>query len=158
MQRKRSKVARYDPKLMQELRAAIIKSPNPMFGEMLKESGAKDSDVMDFALRVANAYFSGELLEQVTTTALSQMDLVMRRSVLQTAATLGATATFAEDRLSMTITRLKGADADTRTAALQALVDVGVSVSEAQSLLADPTPTGQALRAVPAPPLSKTVN
>ena len=155
-QRKRSKVGRYDPKLMQALRAEITKHPNPMFGEMLKENRVGDGDVMDFALRVALSYFSGELLEPVTAAAGRELERLMRRTLLRTVAYFDATATFTADG-GANITLLKGADADTRTAAVQALVDTGMSVKEAQSLLADSPPQGQSSWTLPAPMLSATV-
>ena len=67
--RKRAKVGRFDPKHMQDLRAQMEQHPNPMFGRMIAEGRMSDSDVLDFSLNVASAYFSGDLLEPVAKAA-----------------------------------------------------------------------------------------
>ena len=131
-QRKRAKVGRYDPKLMQELRAEIAKHPNPMFGRMLAEGRMSDGDVLDFSLNVAKAYFNGALLEPVTKAAGRELGRLMRRTLLVTAALFGMTGKFAEDG-SVTITSAWTDDPATQTAAIQALVDTGISVGEAMA-------------------------
>ena len=63
--------------------------------------------------------------------------------MLVIAASFGATATFTADG-DMTLTLLADADDDTRTAAVQRLVDVGMGVKESMCLLSNPPPPGQA--------------
>ena len=137
--RKRSKLSRYDPKLMQELRDLIAKAPNPMFGQMLKADRTSDADLMDFALNVSCSYFSGELLKAVKAAAERALELLQRNTVLVVAANFDATATFTAEG-QPTFTRLTDADADTRADAIQKLVDTGVPVKEAMYLLATPPP------------------
>ena len=156
MKRKRTKFTRYSPDLIKSLRAEMLKCPNPAFGQMVKGGQMSDGDMVNFALTMAQSYFSGALLESVRTTTQHLLVMQMRRAMLVTAARFGATARFIEDGDAI-ITPLKGADAATRTAAVQALVDVGMSVAEAQSLLADPPIHGQSSWNLPAPMLSATV-
>ena len=130
--RKRAKVGRYDPKLMEKLRAEITKHPNPMFGRMIAEGRMSDSDVLDFSLNVTSAYFSGDLLEPVAKAAGLEMLRMTRRTLLVTAALFGMTATFEKDGGAI----LKSAwsdDPDTQIAAVQALVDTGMSVKQAMA-------------------------
>ena len=135
--RKRSKMARYDPELMEKLRAEIAKHPNPMFGAFIKEARASDSDVLDFAMSVAAAYFDGQLLESFKATAKHNMDLQKRRAVLVTAALFGCTVEFTDDEMKF---RRIGNDPDLITFAVQQLVDVGFSVAEAMRQLEPPPP------------------
>ena len=135
--RKREKMGRYDPKLMEKLRDEIAAHPNPMFGRMIAEGRMSDSDVLDFSLSVASAYFSGDLLGPVKEAADANMELQRRRAVLVTAAIFGASATFDKD--GMSITRI-GNNPDLITAAVQALVDVGMTVAEAMRQLEPPPP------------------
>ena len=137
--RKRSKLARYDPKLMEKLRAEIAKHPNPKFGAFIKEARASDSDVLDFAMSVATAYFDGQLLESFKAAAKHNMDLQTRRAVLVTLALFGATASFDKD--GMNIIRI-GEDTDAITFAVQQLVNAGFTVKEAMRQL-DPPPPAQ---------------
>ena len=136
--RKRSKVGRYDPKLLQALRAEMTKHPNPVFEKMLREGGLGDGDVMDFALRVACAYFSGELLEPCRQAALADMDRIMRRTVLVIAACCGKTATFAADGDIILTSAWSEDDPNTQTAAVQALVDTGMTVKDAMAQFSGP--------------------
>ena len=128
--RKRSKVGRYDSKLMQALRAEMEKHPNPMFVQMLAEGRMSDGDVLDFSLNVAKAYFSGQLLEPVKKAAQSGLGLMMRRTLLVTAAKFGCTATFTEDG-GADLTPAWTDDPATHIAAVQALVDTGMGIQEA---------------------------
>ena len=130
--RKRSKVGRYDSKLMQALRAEMEKHPNPMFGQMLAEGGLSDGDVLDFSLNVAKAYFSGELLEPVKAAAGRELERLTRRTLLVTAAKFGATATFTEDG-GADLTSAWADDPATHIAAVQALVDTGMGIKEAMA-------------------------
>ena len=135
--RKREKMGRYDPKLMEKLRDEIAAHPNPMFGRMIAEGRMSDSDVLDFSLNVASAYFSGDLLEPLAKAADARMALQARRAVLVTAAFFGATAAFDKD--GMSIMRI-GDDSDLITFAVQQLVDTGLTVKEAMRQLAKPPP------------------
>ena len=139
--RRRSKVARFDPELMQKLRAEIAKHPNPMFGEFIKEARPSDSDVMDFAMTAAYAYFSGALLEPVKESARRELYLMRRRTVLVTAAKFGMTAIFDKDGCGATLKPAwKDDDPDTQIAAVQALVDTGMSVKDAMAEFASGPP------------------
>ena len=80
--RKRAKVGRFDPKLMQDLRAQMEQHPNPMFGRMIAEGRMSDSDVLDFSLNVASAYFSGDLLEPVAKAAGLELERMTRQDVV----------------------------------------------------------------------------
>ena len=131
--RKRSKVGRYNPKLMKALRAEIEKHPNPMFGQMLAEGGLSDGDVLDFSLNVAKAYFSGDLLEPVAAAAGRELERMTRQTLLLTAALFGWTATFDKDGSAVLKPVLPDEDPDAQTAAVQALVDTGKSVKEAMA-------------------------
>ena len=130
-QRKRAKVGRYDPKLMQELRAEIAKHPNPMFGRMLAEGRMSDGDVLDFSLNVAKAYFNGALLEPVAAAAGRELARLTRQTLLTTAALFGMTATFEKE--GRVVLKSAWDDADTQTDAVQKLVDVGLTVKEAMA-------------------------
>ena len=130
--RKRAKVGRFDPKLMQDLRAQMEQHPNPVFGRMIAEGRMSDSDVLDFSLNVASAYFSGDLLEPVAKAAGRELERMTRQTLLKTAALFGMTATFESDGGAV----LKPAwsdDPDTQIAAVQALVDTGMGVKEAMA-------------------------
>ena len=131
--RKRAKVGRYDPKLMQALRAEMEKHPNPMFGRMIAEGRMNDSDVLDFSLNVAHAYFSGALLEPVATAAGRELERLTRRTLLTTAALFGMTATFDNDGGAVLKPAWSDEDPDRQTSAVQALVDTGLSVKDAMS-------------------------
>ena len=131
--RKREKVGRYDPKLMQALRAEMEKHPNPMFGRMLAEGRMSDSDVLDFSLNVAHAYFSGDLLEPVAAAAGRELDRLTRQTLLVTAALFGMTATFGKDGGAVLKSAWSDDDPDVQTAAVQALVDTGLSVKDAMA-------------------------
>ena len=137
MARKRSKLARYNPASVKTLRAQMLKCPNPIYGQMVKEGQMSDGDMLDFALSLANSYFDGQLLESFKATAKHNMEMQTRRAVLVTAAFFGATAAFDKD--GMNIIRI-GDDPDTITFAVQQLVDVGFSVAEAMRQLQPPPP------------------
>ena len=122
MKRKRSKVGRYDPKLVKELRVEMAKCPNPVYGQMVAEGNMNDADMMDFALSLSCSYFSGVLLRIFEDTAKANMTLQMRRAVLVTAALFGATADFDNDGMRI---MLLGDDSDLITFAVQQLVDTG---------------------------------
>ena len=128
---KRSRMLRYSPTNATALRDEIVKHPNPMFGQMLAQGRMTDGDLCDFAFHVAKAYFSGDLLEPVATAAGHELERMTRRTLLVTAALFGMTATFEKDGGAV----LKSAwvDADTQTAAVQALVDTGLSVKDAMA-------------------------
>ena len=96
-----------------------------------------DSDVLDFSLNVASAYFSGDLLEPLAKAADARMNLQARRAVLVTAAFFGATAAFDKD--GMSIMRI-GDDSDLITFAVQQLVNAGFTVKEAMRQLEKPPP------------------
>ena len=131
--RKRSKVGRYDPKLMQALRDEMAKHPNPMFGQMLAEGRMSDGDVLDFALTAAYAYFSGALLEPVAAAAGRELERLTRRTLLTTAALFGYSATFDKDGGAVLKSAWSDDDPGTQIAAVQALVDAGLSVNDAMS-------------------------
>ena len=129
---KRSKMVRYSPARAKEVRAEIEKHPNPMFGRMIAEGRMSDGDLVDFAFNVAHAYFSGDLLEPVAVAAGREIERLTRQTLLVTAALFGMTATFEKDGGAV----LKPAWSDdpaTQIAAVQALVDTGLSVKEAMS-------------------------
>ena len=131
--RTREKMGRYDPKLMQKLRAEIANHPNPMFGRMISEGRMSDSDVLDFSLNVASAYFNGDLLKPVAEAAGRELERMTRQGVLLTAALFGWTATFDKDGSAVFMPLLPDEDPDAQTAAVQALVDTGKSVKEAMA-------------------------
>ena len=137
--RKRTAMIRYNPKLMKALRAEMTKCPNPIYGQMVKEGEMREGDMVDFALTLAHSYFSGALLESCEATQRSNLKLQMRWAVLVTAAFFDATATFTDDGAA-TITPLKDADADTRLAAVQALVDTGMGVKQAMEAFSSGPP------------------
>ena len=136
--RKRTAMIRYDPKLMKALRAEMSKCPNPVFGQMSKEGEMRPGDMVDFALTLAHSYFDGTLLKSCEATQRINLQMQMCRAVLVTAAFFDATATFDEDGTAFT--SLQGADDDTRLAAVQALLDVGLGLKEA--LASFPGPQG----------------
>ena len=138
--RKRSKMTRFDPELMQKLRDEIAKHPNPMFGAFIKEARASDSDVLDFAMNAAFAYFSGALLETVKESARRELYLMRRRTVLVTAAKFGMTAIFDKDGCGATLTPAWTDDPATHIAAVQALVDTGLGVKEAMAEFSEGPP------------------
>ena len=137
MARKRSKLARYNPASVKALRAQMLKCPNPIYGQMVKEGQMSDGDMMDFALSLANSYFDGQLLESFKATAKHNMEMQTRRAVLVTAAFFGATAAFDKD--GMNIIRI-GEDPDAITFAVQQLVNAGFTVKEAMRQLEPPPP------------------
>ena len=138
--RKRSKVGRYDPKLMQALRDEMVKHPNPMFGRMLAEGRMNDGDVLDFSLSVANAYFSGQLLEPVAAAAGRELERLTRQTLLVTAAKFGVTAIFDADRGAVLKSVFPDDGPDLLTFAVQQLVDTGMTVAEAMQELEQPPP------------------
>ena len=139
--RKREKVGRYDPMLMQTLRAKMKEHPNPLFGRMLAEGRMSDSDVLDFSLNVAHAYFSGDLLEPVAKAAGRELERLTRRTLLVTAALFGMTAIFDEDGSGATLVDAwSDDDPNVHVAAVQALVDVGMSVKDAMAEFASGPP------------------
>ena len=129
---KRSKMVRYSPARAKELRAEIAKYPHPMFGRLLAERRMSDGDLVDFSLTLAHAYFSGDLLEPLSKAVDRDLELVTRRAFLITAALFGMTATFEKDG-RVILTSAWSDDPDHQTAAVQALVDVGLSVKEAMA-------------------------
>ena len=137
---KRSKMVRYSPTRAKELRAEIAKHPNPMFGRMLAEGRMSDGDLVDFAFNVTHAYFSGDLLEPVKESARRELYLMRRRTVLVTAAKFGMTAIFDKDGCGATLTPAWTDDPATQIAAVQALVDTGLSVADAMAEFASGPP------------------
>ena len=101
--RKRTKMARFDPKPMKALRAEMLKCPNPMFSEMVKDDRASDGDLMDFAINLAHSYFCGALLEPVEAAARHNLSVTSRRAVLVTAAKFNATALFDKEGTGATL-------------------------------------------------------
>ena len=133
----RSKLSRYDPELMQALRDAIETADPP--AQLLKD-GQSNGDLVDLALRLAHSYFSGALVESFRVGAKVELEKLMRQTVLVVAASFGATATFTADG-GVTMTMVRAAEGDTWTAAVQALVDTGLTVADAVDLLAtSPSP------------------
>ena len=130
-QRKRSKMTRFDPKMMQKLRDEIAKHPNPMFGAFIKENRASDGDILDLAMGTASAYFSGALLEPVVAAAGRELQKATRRAVLVTAAKFGATAIFDEEGTGATLKSAWSDDPITHIDAIQRLVDTGLTVAVA---------------------------
>ena len=130
---KRSRMLRYSPTNAQALRDEIAKHPNPMFGQMLAEGRMTDGDLVDFAFNVTKAYFTGALLEPVAVAAGHELERLMRRTLLTTAALFGMTATFEKDGGAILKPAWSDDDPDTQTAAVQALVDTGMSVKEAMA-------------------------
>ena len=128
---KRSKMVRYNPTRAKALRDKIAKHPNPMFGQMLADGRMSDGDLLDLAVNVADAYFSGALLEPVAAAAARSADLRVRRTLLVTAAKFGCTATFTEDGSADLKSAWSDDDPATHIAAVQALVDTGMSIQEA---------------------------
>ena len=139
MARKRSKLARYNPANVKALRAQMLECPNTLYAQMVTEGQMSDGDMLDFAVRLANSYFSGQLLQVFKETAAVNMDLQRRRSVLVTAAIFGATAVFDSKDGGMQIKSI-GNDPDMITFAVQQLVDVGMSVADAMRKLEPPPP------------------
>ena len=136
----RTKLARYNPVNVKTLRAQMLKCPNPIYGQMVSEGQMSDGDMMDFALSLANSYFSGQLLESFKATALAHRELQTRRAVLVTAAIFGATATFDEEGgMSLKAIFPKNGP-DLITFAVQQLVDTGMSVADAMQRIEKPAP------------------
>ena len=131
MTRKRSKMTRYNPAGVKALRVQMAKHPNPAFGEMIKEGRMTDSDLLDFAVGASTAYFSGALLEPVAAAAGRELERMTRQAVLLALALLGWTATFDQDGNAVVKPVLQDEDHDAQTAAVQALVDTGMSVKDA---------------------------
>ena len=130
---KRSKMIRYNPTHAKELRDEVAKHPNPMFGRMISQGRMTDGDLIDFAFSVTHAYFSGDLLEPVAAAAGRELERVTRRTLLVTAALFGMTATFDKERGAVLKSAWADDDPDRQTAAVQALVDTGMSVKEAMA-------------------------
>ena len=137
MARKRSKLARYNPASVKTLRDEMLKCPNPIYGQMVKEGQMSDGDMLDFALSLANSYFDGQLLESFKATAKHNMEMQTRRAVLISAAIFGATVEFTDDEMKF---RRIGNDPDLITFAVQQLVNVGFSVAESMRQLEPPPP------------------
>ena len=131
----RSKLSRYDPELMQALRDAIKTVGLP--AQLIK--GQSTADLVDFSLSLAQTYFTGALVESFQAGAKVEMEKLMRQTVLVVAASFGATATFTADG-GVTITRVTATEGNTWTAAVQALVDTGLTVADAVDLFATPPP------------------
>ena len=140
MTRKRSKMTRYSPASVKALRDEMAKHPNRAFGEMVKRGRMTDSDVLDFALGVASAYFTGELLEPVAAAAVRQFQKSTRRAVLVTAAKFDATAIFDEEGTGCTLKSAWSDDPITHIDAIQRLVDTGLTVAVAMEQFPSPTP------------------
>ena len=138
MTQKRSGMTRFNRDHVQALRDEMAKGPNPAYAQMVAKGQMTDSDMIDFAICLANSYFSGILLESFKETAAVNMDLQRRRSVLVTAALFGATAAFDKDG-GMRIKSI-GNDPDMITFAVQQLVNVGMTVAEAMRQLEPPPP------------------
>ena len=138
--RKRTKMARFDEKRMKALRAEMLKCPNPMFSEMVRDDRASDGDLMDFAITLAHSYFSGALLEPVTAAAGRELERMTRRVLLETAALFGATATFEKDGAAVVKAVFPEDAPDRLTFAVQQLVDTGLSVAESMQRLEPPAP------------------
>ena len=130
-QRKRSKMTRFDPEIMQRLRDAIDKHPNPKFGAFIKEARASDGDVLDLAMNAATAYFTGALLEPVAAAAGRAFQKSTHRAVLVTAAKFGATAIFDKEGSGATLMSAWSDDPITHIDAIQRLVDTGLTVAAA---------------------------
>ena len=133
MTRKRSKMTRYNPARVKALRAEIAKCPNKMFVKMIEKGQMTDGDMLDFAVTLSCSYFSGELLAPVKEAALKNMDLILRRTLLVTAALFGMTATFDKDGGAILKPAWSDDDPDRQTSAVQALVDTGMGVKEAMA-------------------------
>ena len=135
---KRSKMVRYSPARAKELREEIAKHPNQDFRRMLQEGRMTDGDLVDFAFNVAHAYFSGALLEPCRQAALADMDRLLRRTVLVIAASFNRTATFAEDGDIILTPAWSDDDPDVQAAAVQALIDTGMTLKSAMSQFPGP--------------------
>ena len=127
-------MTRFDPELMQKLRDEIAKHPNPMFGEFIKETRASDSDLLDFAMNAAYAYFTGALLEPVAEAAVREVGAANRRAVLVIAAKFGSTAIFDKEGTGLTLMSAWSDDPITHIDAIQRLVDTGLTVAVAMDL------------------------
>ena len=125
----RTAVGRYDPELLKALRVEIAKSPNPDLVRMVGKGRMSHGDLLDFALHIAHDYFSEELLEPHKAEAHRVKDLNMRRMVLVTAAIFGMTATFEKE--GMLLTPAWTDDPNTHIAAVQKMVDTGMTVKRA---------------------------
>ena len=130
---KRSKMVRYSPARAKEIRDEIAKHPNPMFGRMLAEGRMSDGDLVDFAFNVTHAYFSGALLEPIAAAVDRDLKRVELRTFLTTAALFGMTATFEKDGLVILKDAWSDDDPNRQTDAVQALVDIGLSVKDAMA-------------------------
>ena len=133
-------MTRFDPELMEKLRAEIAKHPNLAFGAVIRLARMSDGDLVDFAMTAAYAYFSGALLEPVKEAARRELFLMRRRTVLVTAAKFGMTAIFDQDGCGATLTPAWTNDPATHIAAVQALVDTGLSVADAMAEFASGPP------------------
>ena len=131
--RKRAKVGRYDPKLMAALRAEVAKHPNPMFERMLEDGRMTDSDVLDFSMTLAKSYFDGALLEPVAKAAGRELERLTRQTLLITAALFGFSATFDKDGGAVLKSAWSDDDPNVQAAAIQALIDTGLSVAQAMA-------------------------
>ena len=137
MTQKRAGMTRFNRGHVQALRDEMSKCPNQVYGQMVAKGQMTDSDMIDFALCLANSYFDGTLLQVFKETAKANLTMQMRRAVLVTAAFFGCTAEFDKDGMSI---RRLGDDSDLITFAVQSLVDVGFSVAEAMRQLEPPPP------------------
>ena len=137
MTQKRSGMTRFNRDHVQALRDEMAKGPNPAYAQMVAKGQMTDSDMIDFAICLANSYFSGILLESFKETAKANMTMQTRRAVLVTAALFGCTAEFDKD--GMRLMRL-GDDSGLITFAVQQLVNVGMTVAEAMRQLEPPPP------------------
>ena len=133
MARNRSKLARYNPATVKALRAEMSKCPNPGYAEMVSKNNMSDADLLDFAVALANSYFAGQLLRIFEDTAKANMELQTRRTLLITAALFGMTAIFDKDGGAVLKSAWSKENPDTQTAAVQALVDVGLTVKQAMA-------------------------
>ena len=91
-----------------------------------------DSDVLDFSLTMAHAYFTGALLEPVAAAAGRELERMTRQAWLQALAFFGWTASFTTDGVA-TLTEVGKDDQDAQIAAVQALVNEGLSVKDAMA-------------------------
>ena len=90
-----------------------------------------DSDVLDFSLNVASAYFSGDLLEPVAAAAGRELERYITRAILTTLGAFGLTATVSEDGLFTPKLARSPDNPEVQLDSVQRLVDTGLSVKEA---------------------------
>ena len=133
MARKRSKLARYNPATVKKLRAEMLKCPNPEYAELVAPGNMSDGDMLDFAANLAGSYFSGILLRAFKDTADANMVLQTRRTLLVTAALFGFTAEFDKAGGAVLKSAWSKENPDVQTAAVQALLDVGLTLAQAMA-------------------------